>query len=82
VTLEWQVAQGSRTLHVIDTDAPAWRNPDGTRRRSGPRSLCGRYPQRNAEYPWWSWPVADWSAIRGRPYELRRCQDCADALSV
>ena len=58
----WQVASGSMTMHALDTDAPGWRNADGSRRnRSGPRARCGRYPQRNADGIW-----LEWSAYGGQ----------------
>lgn len=64
--LEWQAAEGSLTLHVIDTTLPS-------PRRSGPKSLCGRRPQRH-NLPWFSLPVTELSKVP--PYRLRRCEDC------
>lgn len=82
-TREWQIAEGSLTAHVIDTAKPAWKNPDGSRRRSGPRALCGRYPQRNAEFPWWTWSVTETDALTGvRHYHRRACPDCQEALDA
>lgn len=76
-TLEWQVASGSPTAHVVDTSKPAWRNPDGSRRRNGPRSECGRYPQRNAEDPWFSLPVAEPGVYDAmQRYMVQLCSDC------
>jgi hypothetical protein len=77
--VEWQAAEGSWTLHAIDTTRPAWHNPDGSRRQSGPRSLCGRYPQRNAETPWWALPVAEAPERPG--FNLTFCADCAEVVT-
>lgn len=77
--LEWQVAEGSNTAHVLDLDKPQWRNPDGSRRRNGPRAVCGRYPQRNAEGYWFGFPAAEWSEYRHaiQTYMIKVCPDCA-----
>lgn len=78
---EWQIANGSRQAHVIDTDKPAWLNPDGSRRRSGPRSLCGRYPQRNAESPWFALGVrVDGVLSALRHYRAWVCPECTEIL--
>jgi hypothetical protein len=66
--LEWQTAEGSRTLHIIDTTRTA-------PRRSGPQSLCGKRPQRN-NGPWFCLPFAELPKVP--PYGLRRCPDCED----
>lgn len=76
MTLEWQVAAGSHTAHIIDTDKP---EP----KRSGPRALCKRHPQRNAEYPWFTVgvesPGAEGAFVS---YNLRPCEDCKDVLPI
>lgn len=80
--LEWQVASGSPTAHLVDTDKPSWKNPDGSRRRTGPRAECGRYPQRNAEQPWFSLSLAEsgvYDAMKN--YMIQCCADCWDLVS-
>lgn len=79
--VEWQVASGSSTAHVIDPAAPSWHNPDGSRRRSGPRSACGRYPQRNADGTWWALPVAETRRDTGRSYGIKFCDECAEHVT-
>jgi hypothetical protein len=79
--VEWQVASDSATAHVIDPSKPSWHNPDGSRRRNGPRSLCGRYPQRNADGTWWEWPVAETRADSGRGFGINFCDGCAGLIS-
>lgn len=74
--LEWQVAGGSRTAHVIDT--VAYR----TYGRMGPRSICGRYPQRS-NHPWFSLDVqSDFLTGPVRTFQLRVCEDCKDKLDA
>lgn len=73
MSLEWQVANGSTTAHVMDLSRP---EP----RRTGRQSLCKRRPQRN-ERAWFALPVADPHAIGVlRGYSVRPCGDCTDAL--
>lgn len=81
--LEWQAAEGSRTMHVLDASLDGWHAASGRRRRSGPRVLCGRYPQRNAEHPWLAWPADDnaGAASLALFWRLTRCPDCLDRLS-
>jgi hypothetical protein len=70
--LEWQAAEGSYTLHVIDTLAYA--KPS----KSGPRALCGKYPQRNREHPWWALAVSE---VPDRPgMNLSKCADCEASI--
>lgn len=71
---EWQVAGESKVLHVIDTAKTA-------PRRSGARSACGRYPQRN-DFAWFSLSTDD-PGVRGAAthYMLTFCGDCTDILT-
>ena len=81
---EWQIASGSFTAHVINPDqnwgeAPSRGKPGY--RASGPRALCGRYPQRNNDYAFAlsvGTPERDLRSAFGPPY--RRCEGCQDAL--
>lgn len=69
-SLEWQAFGSTGTAHLIDADRPA-------PKRSGPRSLCKRYPGRN-EYPWFT---LDASIVTGElPYALSKCPDCASSM--
>jgi hypothetical protein len=79
--IEWQVAEGSQTAHLIDTSKPGWRTANGERRLNGPRSACGKYPQRNAERPWFGFPVSQSEQYRAavRHYRIRLCGDCLRA---
>lgn len=79
--LEWQVAEGSATAHVLDAEQDGWKHPDGRRKMSGPRSICGRYPQRNAEQPWFALSVNEPGVLDAlRHYHVRLCGDCEEAL--
>lgn len=72
--LEWQVAQGSSTAHVIDTDRPGGK-------RSGPKALCGRYPQRLHSY-WFGLHVAETGVKRAiSTYSCTACPDCDGDLA-
>ena len=84
--LEWQVAQGSSTLHVIDVER--WEQTREARRvagrrtyGSGPQSLCKGYPQRTNDW-WWAMSVDRDEDVRQsqQSYSLKRCEDCQDAL--
>jgi hypothetical protein len=68
---EWQAASGSSTLHLIDTEKP--------KPRSGPRAACGRYPQRNAEHPWFALRRDEGIEQAARRYQLTFCDECEDA---
>lgn len=71
-TVEWQVASGSTMAHLVDTGQV---HPS----RSGPRALCGRYPQRNLEYPWWALSV-DEPGVEAAMMRMwiQQCADCAE----
>jgi len=68
--LEWQAAEGSRTLHLIDADA--------TPPRSGRRARCGRYPQRFGRETWFSLPSSEYTPSVTGPnyYGLIACREC------
>ena len=66
--LEWQAFGSSNTAHLVDADTPA-------PKRSGPRSLCKRYPGRNY-HAWFALPAAEISGPL--PYELHKCTHCAN----
>ena len=72
-TLEWQIAGGSKTAHVIVTNR-AWP------KRSGPESVCGRRPQRYYR-PWFELDVNAPDVIPAiRGYACIPCPDCDDWL--
>lgn len=72
--LQWQVAGASKTAHIIDPEVTA-------PKKSGARSLCGRYPQRN-DFPWFALDVATLGLTSPPlPYALRRCGDCLDVVT-
>jgi hypothetical protein len=67
---EWQIAEGSMKAHVIDST-------EGSKSRSGPRSVCGRYPQRNREHPWFTLLITDPGAVGSiRHYGRMPCAEC------
>jgi hypothetical protein len=72
-TLEWQIAEGSSTAHVIDTAKPA-------PKRTGAAALCKRRPQRNNR--WWYALGVDEPGVEQsiRNYNCTLCPDCKDAL--
>ena len=73
--LEWQVAEGSTTGHVIDTATPGGR-------RTGPKALCGRRPQRHWGW-WWALPVTDPDVLFALPrMGCSACPDCKQVLRV
>lgn len=69
--LEWQAAEGSNTLHLINVTRAA-------PRRAGPQSLCGKRPQRN-HLPWFGLPMSEMPAVP--PYRLKFCLDCKDRVT-
>lgn len=71
-TLAWQVAEGSSTAHVIDPARPGGK-------RTGPKALCGKYPQRMRSW-WFELPVADMPSVA--PYRITKCADCEHALTT
>lgn len=80
--LEWQAV--TSVLHVVDTELAeanrAKRLAQGKRYGSGPRAICGRYPQRN-NYPELSWPVDEPELKRMLAiFGLTKCPDCEDVL--
>lgn len=76
-SLEWQVAEGSSTLHLVDPGRAA-------PRRSGRRAMCGRYPQTGGRETWFSLRAEEFdlsaSTVVGS-YNLKVCRDCADIES-
>lgn len=73
MSIEWQAHGNIPTVHLIDTDRK-WA------KRSGPRSLCGRYPGRNYS-PWWIVNAADAGLERAlSSWGLQRCAGCQVAL--
>jgi hypothetical protein len=77
--LEWQVAEGSRRLHVIDTSRPPGK-------KSGPRALCGKYPQVRRGI-WYGLAIQEFDAFRpGRDlmwsYSLTMCLQCSRELDT
>lgn len=69
--IEWQAHGHSNTAHIIDTTRSTRLS-----KRSGPRSVCGRYPGRRYE-PWWSLAVEEMVG-KPLPHGIERCPECAE----
>lgn len=74
MTVEWQIAEGSRTAHLIDTE----KSPPSP---LGPHRDRAATPQRNMEFPWFGLPAAADGVKRAiATYHCRTCDDCDDLL--